>query len=130
MLAVMSPATCAAPPRHQLVDAPAAHPGPAPRADLARARVITDEGGLIFGVVVRLNPAMSEAQARGQALATLQAHERLDAAEAHDSLARMRSTVQPYRWVPRDDGGGVRPHLEEADAGSRGSWLGIYWSYP
>lgn len=129
MLAVMSTATCAAPPQHQLVVAPAAHPGPAPAAP-TRARVIADEGGLVFGVVVRLTPAMSEAQARGQALAALQAHEHLDAAEARDSLARMRSTVQPYRWVPRDDGGGVRPHLEEAEAGSRGSWLGVFWSYP
>lgn len=105
----------------------------------ARAPLITDDGGMVLGVVVNLSRLIAEGKV-GSCLELCAAYhakralcdalpdepERWSAAAAW--LGRMRLEVATFRWIPRDDGGGVRPHIEPAEPGSRGSWIGAYWS--
>lgn len=97
---------------------------------MSRAKVIADEGGMIFGVVVRIKPEDTGQIAITMALDALMDADGITIEEARNMMAGMRSTVQQCRWVPRRDSSGIRPYIEDAEAGSRGSWLGIYWSYP
>lgn len=105
------------------------------------ATIISDEGGAILGVVVNLGRIAAE----GKSGSCLEACAAYDAAKALcdelpdaegrwlDAIAwrnRLHVEVSAYRWVPRDDGGGIRPHLEPAEPDSRGSWIGAYWSEP
>jgi hypothetical protein len=105
------------------------------------ATLIADAGGLVLGVVVNLSRLTAEGKAGSclELCAAYRAKRRLceECDGIHDSdrwayvtawLERMRLEVGSFRWVPRDDGGGVRPHIEPAEPGSRGSWIGAYWS--
>lgn len=104
------------------------------------ATLITDDGGLVLGVVVNISRLIAEGKG-GSCLELCAAYraKRLLARDGyHDEdrwtyatawLARMRLEVGSFRWVPRDNGSGVvRPHIETAEPGSRGSWIGAYWS--
>ncbi len=103
------------------------------------ATLIADAGGLVLGVVVNLSRLIAE----GKSGSCLEAHasyavrqalcaELSDDGEqwgyAGEWRDRMRVEVGAFRWVPRNDGSGVRPHIEPAEPGSRGSWIGAYWS--
>jgi hypothetical protein len=94
-----------------------------------RARVIAGEGGEIYGIVVRIKPEDNEASAKKLAITALMDYNSITNNEAVDYLSHMHPTVQTYRWIPRRDSSGIRPYIEEAEAGSRGSWLGIYWTF-
>lgn len=103
----------------------------------SRARIITEDNGGPVGVVVRIIPAEdTEASIRVLALTVLMEHgneygEKLTGAEAEERLQNMsRVTTGPMRWIPvlHDDVHGQ--YIEDAEAGSRGSFIGRYWSYP
>lgn len=109
----------------------------------ARSTLITDEGGLVLGIVVNLSRLIAEGKGGSclELCAAYSAKRRLceECDHIHDSdrwayvtawLERMRLEVGGFRWVPRNDGFSVRPHLEPAEPGSSGSWVGAYWSEP
>lgn len=102
-----------------------------------KATIISDESGWPIGVVVRLEKkdAMHIAPllaAKSEACLALSnsSVEPLDAIDALRKVNRMSLEIGWWRWVPRDDGNGRRPHLELADPCSVGSWAGAYWSEP
>lgn len=103
------------------------------------ARIITDEGGLIHGVVVNLGHfmragrsgsllEMSAVHAAKSALCAAIPSGDFQWREVTLWIDRMHLEVGAFRWVPRSDSGGIRSHIEPAEPGSRGSWLGAYWS--
>lgn len=102
-----------------------------------RARVIADDSGSALGVVVRILPATdTEATIRAAAVEALAAHGdecalRLSPAHATEVFGAMtRCRTDTFRWIPCDIATGYNFRIEDAEAGSRGSWLGRYWSYP
>lgn len=103
---------------------------------MSRARIISDDGATV-GVVVRIISAEdTEASIRALAVAALKERgdehgDTLTDEEAEDRLRNMTHVITgPMRWIPtrRDDVHGQ--YIENAEAGSRGSFLGRYWSYP
>lgn len=103
-----------------------------------KAAIISDGSPCAVGVVVRFTPGRDDIeQARKVAVAALaefgdEYGDKLTPEAAAESLGHMTYIqVDAFRWVPmRDDEGYQGKQLDHAEPGSRGSWLGIYWSYP
>lgn len=102
----------------------------------SRATIISDEGGCVYGVIVRmLRPDEPIEDVEALAREALRERGVLEYGESTDEDVResMRSMHKEhgfYRWVPRREGDDVRPYMEYAEPGARGSFLAVYWSYP
>ncbi len=104
---------------------------------MKRARVIIDDSGSATGVIVRIIPLIDiESSVKSLAIKALAEHgdeycNKLTMDRASEVLKAMSyCRTGSFRWIPCGRYCTYSFRIEDAEAGSRGSFIGRYWSYP